>query len=62
MLEQFRRVCFQKPPICFQANLPEFMPDVSIEERRRNCHYEEEMTWEPGRIHDHDLVIIFYRR
>ena len=43
-------------PFFFQANLPEYMPDVSIEERKKNCHYGEEMTWEPARIHDHDLV------
>lgn len=37
-----------------QANLPEFVPDVPVDDR---CDPDEELTWEPGRIHDHDLLM-----
>ncbi len=37
-----------------QADCPECTPDVPIEERPEP---EEELTWEPGRIHDHDLLM-----
>ena len=50
----------QRGEICIgathQANPPECTPDVPIEERSDGEHHEE-MSWEPGRIHDHDLLM-----
>ena len=48
----------QRGEICIdathRANPPECTPDVPLEER---SDPDEEMTWEPGRIHDHDLLM-----
>ena len=50
----------QRGRICLdathQANLPEFTPNVPVEERTDPAKYED-MIWEPGRIHDHDLLM-----
>ena len=37
-----------------QADCPEYTPEVPIEDRPEP---EEELTWEPSRIHDHDLLM-----
>ena len=39
-----------------QATCPPYTPDTPVEDRSDpgTC---EEMTWEPGRIHDHDLLM-----
>ena len=42
--------------VIFQANCPDYQPDVPLEEKRKAYYFGEDMTWEPGRIHDHDLV------
>jgi hypothetical protein len=34
--------------------LPDFTPEVPVDER---SDPDEEMAWEPGRIHDHDLLM-----
>ena len=51
----------QRGKICLdatthQAILPEFTPDVPVEERPDPKKHED-MLWEPGRIHDHDLLM-----
>ena len=44
------------PYFFLQATCPPYTPDTPVEDRSDpgTC---EEMTWEPGRIHDHDLLM-----